>query len=89
MYISINTINSIDNIIFNNSKIKYLEKLFNSEYTEILLSNSDSKSEINNDTDEEDNNEDNDYQPIYIEMINNLSVHDDFTKRNENIDSIV
>ena len=39
MSTSINTINSIDNIIFNNSKIDYLEKLFNSEYTEILLNN--------------------------------------------------
>lgn len=39
MSTSINTINSIDNIIFNNSKIDYLEKLFNSEYTEILLDN--------------------------------------------------
>lgn len=40
VYVSIRTINSIDNIIFNNSKIKYLEKLFNSEYTELLLTNS-------------------------------------------------
>ena len=49
MVISFNTVKSIDNIIFNNTKLNLLEKLFNSEYTGILLDNQIEVEEYNSD----------------------------------------